>query len=270
MTYHSAVQKSLPESGTPAPTYPISSVNNALRLLLLFRQQRSVRLTEACQYLGVANSTAHRLLAMLAYHGFVQQEPGSRTYVAGPALVDVGLAVVQALDVREQARDTLRELAAEFDETAHLAVLEGRMVRFLDAVEGGRALRVTPRTGAMLPAHCTSVGKAMLSKLTADQLDQVYPPDIGALETRTKRSITSREQLRVALEKARRQGYAVNRAESEDGVGSVAIAFYDLRHQLASIAVAAPLSRLDKDRIATMADALKKAARALGENPRSS
>jgi len=52
-------------------------VDNALRLLMLFRDTPRVRLSEASGHLGVAHSTAHRLMAMLAYHGFVRQEPGS-------------------------------------------------------------------------------------------------------------------------------------------------------------------------------------------------
>ena len=106
------MQKSRPESET-GPAYPIASVNNALLLLLLFREQPRVRLTDACKYLGVAHSTAHRLLAMLAHHGFVQQEPVTRAYVAGPALVEVGLAVVGSLNVREQARPAMEELDTE-------------------------------------------------------------------------------------------------------------------------------------------------------------
>jgi hypothetical protein len=60
-----SMQKTRPESET-GPACPIASVNNALLLLLLFREQPRVRLTDACKYLGVAHSTAHRLLAMLA------------------------------------------------------------------------------------------------------------------------------------------------------------------------------------------------------------
>src|SRR5882762_3990405 len=52
------------------PAYPIASVDNALRLIRLFDDRDSLRLTDACSYLGVAHSTAHRLLAMLIYHGF--------------------------------------------------------------------------------------------------------------------------------------------------------------------------------------------------------
>jgi DNA-binding IclR family transcriptional regulator len=249
------MQKQVPEGGPPAPSYPISSVNNALRLLLLFREQPSVRLTEACQYLGVAHSTAHRLLAMLAFHGFVRQDPGSRAYVAGPALVEVGLAVVQTLDVRGQARPALEQLAAQFNETSHLAVLEGNKLRYLDAVEGNQTLRVMPRTGALVPAHCTSLGKALLAELTIDELRALYP-DPNKLEVCTSRSISTLKRLEKELDVVRTKGYAVNRDESEEGVGSVAIAYRDPGHHRASIAVAAPTSRLDDKRVGVIAAGL--------------
>lgn len=259
------MQKPFPETGA-APNYPISSVDNALRLLLLFREHRAVRLTEACQYLGVAHSTAHRLLAMLTYHGFVRQEAGSRVYVAGPALVDVGLAVVEALDIRAQARPFLDDLTATFGETSHLSVLEGAMVRYLDAVESDKALRVVARTGALIPAHCTSLGKAMLAHLTEEEMLQTYP--LGEpLTAMTDESITSREVLVRELAQVRRTGFAVNLGESEEGVGSVAIAFRDVSRKLASIAIAAPTSRLDDQRIALMASALQEVADRFGAAP---
>jgi DNA-binding IclR family transcriptional regulator len=48
----------------------------------------------------------------------------------------------------------------------------------------------------------------------------------------------------------------VNRDESEEGVGSVAIAYRDLGHHRASIAVAAPTSRLDDKRVKVIAAGL--------------
>src|SRR5258707_12182008 len=105
------MQKTRPESET-GPAYPIASVNNALLLLLLFREQPRVRLTDACKYLGVAHSTAHRLLAMLAHHGFVQQQPFTRAYIAGPPLVDAGLAAVCSLNVPAQSIRDLGERGA--------------------------------------------------------------------------------------------------------------------------------------------------------------
>ena len=47
------------------PTYSIEAVDNALQLLQLLRDGGTLRLKDAAEELGVAPSTAHRLLAML-------------------------------------------------------------------------------------------------------------------------------------------------------------------------------------------------------------
>ena len=246
------MQKARPESDT-GPAYPIASVNNALLLLLLFREQPRVRLTDACKYLGVAHSTAHRLLAMLAHHGFVQQEPVTRAYIAGPALVEVGLAVVGSLNVREQARPMMEELAAETGETVHLGVLEGDQVRYADAVESERALRVVARTGTLVPAHCTSLGKALLAQMTDQQVAELYPTSAEPFAARTERSITTQAKLMKEVSRVRARGYAVNAGETEDDVGSVAVAFRDFAGRPAAVAVAAPTSGLARRGFRTLA-----------------
>ncbi|MGB8391431.1 helix-turn-helix domain-containing protein, partial [Mycobacterium sp.] len=53
----------------PVPQYPIESVDNALRVLMMLVERSEIRLTEVSSHLSVASSTAHRLLAMLAYRG---------------------------------------------------------------------------------------------------------------------------------------------------------------------------------------------------------
>jgi IclR family acetate operon transcriptional repressor len=247
------MQKTRPESDT-GPAYPIASVNNALLLLLLFREQPRVRLTDACKYLGVAHSTAHRLLAMLAHHGFVQQEPVTRAYIAGPALVEVGLAVVGSLNVREQARPAMEELAAETGETVHLGALEGTQVRYVDGLESERALRVVARTGTLAPAHCTSLGKALLAQMTDEQVAELYPTSAEPFPARTERSITTQAKLLKEVARSRARGYAANSGETEEDVGSVAVAFHDFAGRPAAIAVAAPTSRLSAQRISRIGE----------------
>ncbi len=231
---------------TERPAYPIASVDKALRLLMLFREQTRVRLSEASEHLGVAHSTAHRLLAMLAYHGFVRQERDSRAYVAGPALVEIGLAAIRQMDIRLHARPVLEDLAASFAETAHLAVLEGASVRYLDAVESSRALRVAARTGAALPANCTASGKAMLAALPGSEVAGMFAE--GALPALTKRSLTSLPDLLAELREIRERGYALNIEESEEGVASVAVPILGRADApVAALVVSAPVTRLDAD-----------------------
>ncbi|HXW46769.1 MAG TPA: IclR family transcriptional regulator [Streptosporangiaceae bacterium] len=248
-----------PEPGQ-VPAYPIASVDSALRLLMLFRGQPRVRLSEASEYLGVAHSTAHRLMAMLAYHGFVRQEPDSRAYVAGPALVEIGLAAVRQLDIRQHARPVLEGLASSLGETVHLAVLEGSSVRYLDAVESSRALRVAARTGSALAAHCTASGKALLAELPDSQVSAMFA-DRGPLPALTGKSITSRSRLLAELREVRERGCAMNQEESEEGVASVAVAVRGpQRVPVAALVVSAPVSRMTGQAADTIRTALRERA----------
>jgi IclR family transcriptional regulator, acetate operon repressor len=242
------------------PAYPIASVNNALRLLLLFRSQPRLRLSEASEHLGVAHSTAHRLLAMLAYHGFVRQEQDSRTYVTGPALVEIGLAAVGQLDIRRHARPALERLASALGETVHLAVLEGGNVRYLDAIESSRALRVASRTGSVLAANCTASGKALLAELPDAELSAMFVGET-ALPRLTSRSISSRARLLAELRKVREAGCAVNREESEEGVASVAVAVPGpLGLPAAALVVSAPVSRMTEQAVEKIRQDLREQA----------
>jgi DNA-binding IclR family transcriptional regulator len=122
-------------------------------------------------------------------------------------------------------------------------VLEGNQVRFVDAVESERALRVAARNGYLLPAHCTSAGKALLAELSPEQVRELYPG--GRLATQTGQSLRSMKALEIALEEVREQGFATNHEESEEGVGSVAIALVNgAGRPVAAVAVAVPVSRL--------------------------
>jgi DNA-binding IclR family transcriptional regulator len=242
-----------------APRYPISSVDNALRLLLLFREHRMIRVADASESLGVVRSTAHRLLAMLQYRGFVQQDPETKAYTAGPALLDIGLSVVRQLDIRRHVRPYLERLSEELGETVHLMVLDGANALFLDSVESSRALRTSSRVGRSYPAHTTSCGKVLLAELTPARLAELYPSE--RLEGQTPRSLSTRKQLLRELELVRERGYATNRGESEPDIAGVGVLLRNAFGQPhAGIGVSAPLSRLSEADVPAVAAAASRIA----------
>lgn len=228
------------------PTYPISSVDNALRLLLMFREQQRLRLSDAAASLKVAPSTAHRLLAMLQHHDFVRQEWDLGTYVAGPALLEVGLAAVRNMDIRTYARPILDDLALKVEETVHLAQLEGSKVRYLSAAECDRPLRVADRTGRVLPAHVTATGKALLAELRPTQLDALVPIRSGT--DAEGMTAAERDKLDAELAQVRELGYATNLRKTED-ILSVATVVRDAAGvAVAALSASAPSKRMDKKR----------------------
>lgn len=237
-------------AATPAdpsiPHYPIESVDNALKVLLLLGERNELRLTEVSEYLEVAASTAHRLLAMLQYRGFVRQNPRTKSYGPGSALTGVAFAILQRFDVRSALRPLLENINAELRETVHLGILDGSTVRFIDSIESPHAVRVASRLGRSMPASCTSMGKAMLAQLTTAELHAILPTE--ELEVLTSRSVSTRSQLEAELAMIRKKGYAVSRGESEDGVSSVAVALSSANAPARlAITVAAPSSRMSAD-----------------------
>jgi DNA-binding IclR family transcriptional regulator len=243
-----------------APQYPIESVDNALKVLLLLGERNELRLTDVAEYLNVATSTAHRLLAMLQYRGFMRQDPRTKLYLPGTALTGVAFSILQRYDVRGVMHHFVESLNRELAETVHLAVLEGTTVRFIDAIESPQATRVASRLGKMMPANCTSTGKALLAELPVEEFERLYPAE--ELPGLTPSSIRVRSALEKELQKVRRQGYATSSQESEDGVCSVAVALPSGRAPMRlALNVAVPVYRMNDKLTQRIVAALKSAVR---------
>jgi DNA-binding IclR family transcriptional regulator len=238
-----------------APAYPLSSVDHALELLLLFRSRPALRVSEVAEQLDVARSTAHRLLSMLVHRQFAVQDRATRTYRPGPRLVEIGLAAVGALDVRTRMRPYLLEVAARTGETVSLLVLEGDMVHFIDSIESKRTVRVGSRFDAQMPAHATSAGKAMLAELDVAEVLAIYPNEkLGVV---TEHTLTTRTQLLAALDRVRAVGFAVNLEESEIGLGAVGMAVLGADGRpAAGFTVAGPMQRMTPGYVGALAEAL--------------
>ena len=170
-------------------------------------------------------------------------------------LAELGLATA-GLELLSATRADLEQLSAETGETAHLVVLEGSSVLFLDSVETSKARRIGSRVGAVMAAHCTSAGKAMLALLSADELSAQYPPG-QRLEQMTPNSIATRDDLDDELAAIRERSYAINRDESEIGVAAAFRA--GPTGPVAAFSVSAPSTRFDAVRVVEVAKALERA-----------
>jgi DNA-binding IclR family transcriptional regulator len=249
------------------PGYVIGSVDRALRVLLMLREQRAVTLTAVSRALGVAPSTAHRLLTTMVRHDFVRQDAATRAYLPGRALLEIGLAAVGSLDIRRIARPELEALTAELEETTHLVLRDRAHVVFLDTVESPRAVRVTDRTGMTLPAHCTAAGKALLAQLTAEELRAVVGPEpLAGLMPRSRTTLAALER---DLRHVRDAGYATNFGESERGLSAVAAVIPEPDAvSMVSLSVSLPSEQVDGARVRQVAAAVIAAARRIGARVR--
>lgn len=237
-----------------SPAYSIDAADRTLQVLLLLENQARITVTEAGRRLGISRSSAFRLLNVMEQRDFVAQDPQTKAYQAGPALLRVGLATIHRSDLRAELRHLLEQVAREFDETAHLIVLQGEQAFFLDCVEGSRVVRAVSRVGSSLPAHCTSGGKVLLANLPKEQSDALLA---AGLEGLTKKSKTSVAGVKRELAATRSRGWAVNNEESETGLRAVAVLVPIGLTQsgvAASISVSGPADRLNQKRLDEIAE----------------
>lgn len=202
------------------PDHAIESVDNALLLIDLLRRhpQEGVRVQDVAAYLGVAPSSAHRLLSTLLYRGFVVRGT-AREYRPGPAL---GVAETQGTQaVPGPVLEILARLSADTGETASLLRRRGVSVVFLTTVQSRQRLRVGERTGTVLPARLTSGGKALLAALDDASIRTLYSSGRGPGE---RLPVTELNRLLAELAEVRRRGYAMNLRQTEADISAVGIA----------------------------------------------
>ncbi|MEV5050276.1 MULTISPECIES: IclR family transcriptional regulator [unclassified Arthrobacter] len=244
------------------PTYSIEAVDNALQLLQLLRDNGALRLKDAAEELGVAPSTAHRLLAMLVYRGFAVQDE-TRRYVPGPAMGvgPAGLSWTRLL--RSLAQPHMELLSARLNETVNLMVRVGTKVRFLATVEGGNVLRVGDRQGTVMPANKTSGGKAMLAELDPPMIEQLFRSHNAEIGGDTIADNEYPTFLRE-LESIRGNGFAANFEGTEEGVSALGMAVHNRHgHVVGALSVATPATRFRRVFDAGLVPALRETCRQL-------
>ncbi len=246
------------KTGTETVSYPIGSVGKALALLGYLQTQQRLRVTDVARELSVAPSTAHRLLAMFEQAGFVQQEERNSVYTIGPALVEMATSITGLLDVETVVRPHLIRLVNEINETAHVCVLSGDKVLFLDCVESTLGVRAVSRKGRAIPSYATASGKALLAELSMVEIERIFPNE--DLDKLTRKTIASRTSLLNELRRIRERGYAINSEESElDFAACAAVVRDRVGNPRASIVVAGPASRFRRYEAGRIVAAVKAA-----------
>ena len=221
----------------------VPAVIRALDILELFLDRPQLSAREVTERLDLPRTTVHELLVTLVARSYLISVPGQPVrYRLGMPLFQLGAAFAGQLDLVREAQSVARDVAAACDEAVHVAVLDGADVIYLVKVDSTHPVRMVSAVGRRLPAHCTAVGKILLSGLDQAGLDAVLMK--GALPGMTPDSITDPDRLRAHLERVRAEGVAVDIGESDSAMRCVAAAVRD--HSGATIAamsVSAPIIR---------------------------
>ena len=200
--------------------HPVKSADRTLDIFeLLAAEPTGLTVSEISQRLGLARSSTHGLVRTLHARGYLVQD-GGRRFQLGAGLIQLGLNVVDRLELRVAARGPLERLVAATHDTALLVVPDRGDLLYVDKIlSDARDVRTDPRVSTRSPVHCSSLGKALLAALDDQAVDELI--DSIGLERATEYSIAHRDALMEDLDQTRARGYSVDAQEALLGVWCV-------------------------------------------------
>ncbi|MFA9432019.1 IclR family transcriptional regulator [Egicoccus sp. AB-alg2] len=227
------------------PRRLITTIERAADVLMLFAtaDQADLGVTEISRELGLSKAVVHRVLTTLTAKGFVEVVEDSRRYRLGPAVLSLGVAYLDRIDVRALAAPALHRLSEATNETATLSLRYGWERMYVDQVTPDREVKMTVALGRPFPLHAGGSSKAFLAFLPeVEQEEYIAGRKLSAL---TDRTIVDPDALRRELREVRARGYALSFGERQAGAGSIASPVIDHRGRpVAVISVCGPLERL--------------------------
>ena len=100
----------------------IHAVQNALRVLKLFKDKPEMTLSELSLTAGIGKSSMLRILYTLAQDGFVSYDAETQKYSLGLELYCLGKQKFESLDLRKIAARYLQKLSDKYDMICYLGL----------------------------------------------------------------------------------------------------------------------------------------------------
>lgn len=201
--------------------YFVNSISKAFRVLEAFSQGNDLlTLTELSSRSLSNKATVRRIALTLCDLGYLRQD-SARRFALTPKVLDLGARFLQALSLPDVADPYLTELAGKTHESANLAIRDGAEVLYVLRITAAkRILALNLHVGSRLPVHATSLGKALLTGSTRQQLVEILGDPPWPRYTGSTR--TDPDQLLADIEEGRRLGCALADGELEVGLRSIA------------------------------------------------
>lgn len=213
------------------PPKVINSVRRSFEILEAFTpEEPRLTLQDLTVKLGLPKTTVHRLLHTLISGNYIACD-SQKKYFLGSKFVSLGMSVLSSMEVRESALPFLESLSQDSQQNVNLGILDRTEVMYVCRMEKKSIIPMTLKIGSRLNCFQTSMGRAILAFLDAEQLQNVLEEltrDIGAAKVVGSRG----EHLLKVLQEVRRKGYALGDEEWILGVRAIAAPVFNMQGQV--------------------------------------
>lgn len=223
---------------------PVKSLGKSLDIVEFLKEEKSAPLRDIAESLDMYKSTAHNHLSTLREREYIVKD--GEEYRLGLQFLHVGGVLLNDVELYEEAKNSVDELAQETDELVTLATHEGGLAIVLYRRKGDDGVNIDTHVGSKVTLHNSALGKAILPYLPEENVETILE-DRG-LPAETPNTITDQETLFEELKRIRAQGYALDDEEKWRGLRCVAAPILSDNGRIhGAISVSAPKGRMDSE-----------------------
>jgi IclR family acetate operon transcriptional repressor len=248
----------------------IKSLDRAMEVFEFLSEAQGKTLSTLASQMGQSPATVYRILVTLEGRGLVEFDADEQVWHIGARAFVIGARFLRRSSLVDRARPILRKLMEQTGETANLGTERNGFVLFLGQVETHASIRAFFPPGTLSPLHASGIGKALLAYMDDDRLARLIAGtgrSAPVLESFTEHTITDADALRADLAETRRRGYAIDGEEKNLGMRCIAAPVFDMTQEaVAGISVSGPTSRVGKDQMAFLSNAVMQAASELSQS----
>jgi IclR family KDG regulon transcriptional repressor len=241
--------------------YEVTSAARGLDVLeALAHRGRPMTVSEVAAAVELPRPTVFRLLATLLERNWIYKE--ATYYRLGFKCFQLGAVAGAGLEIRTHALPHLVQLRDETNLNVQIAKLETWHVVYLERVLTQNLTQDTPsRAGAILPSHCTALGKALLAHKNMENVAAWAERE--GLEEFTPTTIVTIPDLVSELLRIRARGYSTEQGEREIGISCIAAPVIDFTGEVvAALSVSGTPERMPTELVGSdLALRILKAAR---------
>jgi IclR family KDG regulon transcriptional repressor len=208
----------------------VKSLRKALAVLnAVARADRPLTVADVAINAGIARPTAYRFVQTLVASGYLMQDVVDGRLSIGLAVLPLASTLLDRNRMRVEALPYLHSLAQQTGERANLGILYRDRVLYIAGVEKPALPTIYSRFGKNAPAHCSSLGKAILAHQPEADVRALL--NRKPLDAHTPATITGVAEFLKELADTRARGYAIDRAEHMPGSYCVAATIFDGNNQ---------------------------------------
>ncbi len=198
----------------------VQSLERGLAILRTFDVDNPIMsLSEAASRTGMTRAAARRFLLTLVELQLVGTD-GKRFWLR-PTVLDIGYRYLSGQPWWHIAQPVVEELARTTHESCSVCVLDGHDVVYVCRAAVSRIVSTNLTIGSRLPAYCTAMGRAMLSRLPDGEIRSRL--DECRIDKLTPLTVTNKRKLFDLITEVRASGYSLLDQELDMGLRALAV-----------------------------------------------